>query len=277
MAVNELGRRVLVAAVGIPLAVWLLHLGGWPLTLVIAGLAGVGVMEVVRLGTAGGSRAFPWIALPATLALVILAGTMGSAESWASPAMAITLGTALLALAAAVFLRGPSGGPLRAVAITLFGVVFVGFPLAFALFLFTESIHLLVLPILVTWVGDSAAYFTGRSFGKRKLLPSVSPAKTVEGALGGIMGSTVGSVAYAWIFLGSDGVHFLPPVWALGLGLVLGAGAIVGDLAESLLKREAGVKDSGTLLPGHGGVLDRFDALLLNIPLAYFLLPFLLH
>lgn len=114
--------------------------------------------------------------------------------------------------------------------------------------------------ILATWVGDSSAYLTGKAFGRTKLAPSLSPGKTIEGAIGGLAGSVMVSIG---TFLGFG----IGPWWAGALaGLIIGAMGQVGDLAESFLKRQAGVKDSGAVIPGHGGILDRIDALLFAFP-----------
>ena len=125
-----------------------------------------------------------------------------------------------------------------------------------------------VLEVLVlVWVADTAAYFVGRAWGRRKLAPAISPSKTWEGAWGGI----AGAVAYAIIggtFLSGVGAW---PVYA-GVAVLLGAISIVGDLFESAAKRQAGVKDSGTLLPGHGGILDRVDSATATLPIAALLL-----
>jgi phosphatidate cytidylyltransferase len=116
--------------------------------------------------------------------------------------------------------------------------------------------------VLSTWAGDSAAYLAGRAFGRRKLAPAVSPGKTVEGALGGLLAATVVSAA---VFGVSGGLA----VWAGALvGAAIGIFGQLGDLSESFLKRQAGVKDSGDLIPGHGGMLDRVDALLFAFPAA---------
>jgi phosphatidate cytidylyltransferase len=120
----------------------------------------------------------------------------------------------------------------------------------------------LLLAVLGTvWVSDSAAYFVGRRFGRRKLAPSISPGKTWEGVGGALV--AVGLYALAWAGLGAQSAAWLVPI-LLGLAVV----GIIGDLFESLIKRQAGVKDSGTLLPGHGGVLDRIDAPVAMLPLA---------
>jgi phosphatidate cytidylyltransferase len=137
---------------------------------------------------------------------------------------------------------------------------------------------LLMLPLLATWASDIGAYAVGRAVGRHKLIPSVSPGKTVEGAIGGL----IASVAVAWLF--ADFV--LRPAAQLGFkwnpwgivffGAVVGVAAQIGDLAESLLKREAGVKDSSRVLPGHGGVLDRLDSLFFVLPVAYLMTGYLL-
>jgi phosphatidate cytidylyltransferase len=128
---------------------------------------------------------------------------------------------------------------------------------------------LLAFPLAVTWTADTAAYLVGSKFGRRKMIPSVSPGKTMEGGLAS-MASAIGvGILAGWAFLGLHpdlGVSaFLGGV----MGFLMGLTVQLGDLIESLFKREAGVKDSGRLLPGHGGVLDRFDALIFTLPLTY--------
>lgn len=287
MARSDLPRRLLVAGIGIPVGIFLVYLGGWFLATVVAALAGVGAWELYRIAGARGWRTFPWLGVPAAVLLVLGAQWAGSFQAWSGPAWGLLLLLVLGTLGTAVFARGPGGDPLPAVAATVFGTLYAGATLAFVVLL--RGLHpldtggpgwpgaiLLIFPMVVTWVGDSAAYFVGRSRGRRKLLPSVSPAKTVEGGVGGLVGSMVAAVLYALILLGPDSHSTLPLAAAALLGLLIGAVAQVGDLAESVLKREAGVKDSGAILPGHGGVLDRFDAIFFTVPLTYALLPFLL-
>lgn len=126
----------------------------------------------------------------------------------------------------------------------------------------------LLIALLATWFGDTAAYMVGGRWGRRPLLPRVSPKKTVEGALGGLAGSAlVGGIGVVVFGLG------VPAALGAVVGLALGAIGQVGDLAESFLKREAGVKDSGAFIPGHGGVLDRIDALLFALALGWMIVP----
>jgi phosphatidate cytidylyltransferase len=170
------------------------------------------------------------------------------------------------------------------VAVTTFGVIYTGGTLAFGYAIryhryaigAAAGLALIALPLVLTWGTDIAAYFVGRAFGKRKLIPAVSPGKTVAGAIGGLVAAVL--LAWAWE------AFVLRPVAQLGLrlrdvvlfGVIVSIAAQVGDLAESLLKREAGVKDSSHLIPGHGGVLDRFDSLLFVLPVAYLLLGWML-
>ncbi len=127
----------------------------------------------------------------------------------------------------------------------------------------------LLLAILVTWMTDTGAYLVGRSVGRHKLIPRVSPNKTIEGALGGLFAAVLTALLCAWAF----GLDVYPLLAALS-GLGLGAIGMLGDLAESMIKRHAGVKDSGSLIPGHGGILDRIDGLLFVILATWLVAPF---
>jgi len=116
----------------------------------------------------------------------------------------------------------------------------------------------------LVWIADIAAYFTGRAFGRRKLAPQISPGKTWEGAYGATVGVLVYGLAMYGLFAPSNGVS---PLLLVPVLLLLTAVSIIGDLFESLLKRQAGIKDSSQLLPGHGGILDRIDSLTSTLPL----------
>ncbi|TVP75284.1 MAG: phosphatidate cytidylyltransferase [Gemmatimonadales bacterium] len=276
---RDLGLRLTVAAVGIPFGFAVVWAGGPWLAVFATLLALLGTEEVLHLARSGGQRPFGWIALPASALLVLAAWFAGTYVAWAPLAVLIILLAAASSLLASVFLRRMEEGPLPAIGSTLLAILYAGAPFAFAVFLRDhpagdwtapgwDGVFLLVFALTVTWLGDSAAYFGGRAMGRRKLLPAVSPKKTVEGALSGLVGASAGAALM---------VAFLLPVWGSGLtlsvtggailGALLGMAAQVGDLAESLLKREAGVKDSGRILPGHGGVLDRFVGVLFSLRL----------
>jgi len=151
---------------------------------------------------------------------------------------------------------------------TLFGIFYVSFCLShFVLLRNLEEGKLWIFAILlVTYLGDGAAYFSGSTLGSRKLSPRLSPKKTVEGAVGGVLGSILAMFLCKWFFFSS-----LSNLEVLGFASVLAVSGQLGDLVESLIKRSVGVKDSGKLLPGHGGILDRVDSVLLAGPVGYYL------
>jgi phosphatidate cytidylyltransferase len=129
---------------------------------------------------------------------------------------------------------------------------------------FPEGPKLVFFLVLVVWLGDAGAYYVGKKFGKRKLSPHISPKKTVEGLVGGILTSVVTAVVIHFTFMTG-----FPLAHAIIVAIVLSIAGVIGDLAESMWKRSAAVKDSGTLIPGHGGFLDRFDSILFTTPILY--------
>lgn len=282
--VGELSRRLLVAAVGIPLAILVVWQGGWYLGLVMGGVAGVGAREFFDLAATRAGRPLwiPGVAVAAALPLAaVLFPSFGALSPWAFGGVVLLT---VLALGASVWTRGVEGSPLSAASATVAGAVYTGGTLAFALLLrhLPDAVgagpgavhggYLVAFPITVTWIGDSAAYFAGKRWGKRKLVPRISPGKTVVGGLAGLVASTLSAALFALLFLDPTRPFGVGIAAASVIGALLGVGAQLGDLTESVLKREAGVKDSGEILPGHGGVLDRFDALFFTIPLCYLLL-----
>ncbi len=278
---KELRSRLLVAAVGIPFGFFMAYRGGWLLAGVLAAVAALGAHEFYTLASAKAGKPLGWFGIPASALLVLIAAWEPTFPAWGDRALALLLILGLLTSAAVIFNRNFQEGPLFSAAATVSGALYTGGTLAFAVFLRAlpeargtvpaepwEGALLMLFPLWVTWCGDSAAYFFGKRFGKRKLAPRISPGKTVEGGLAGVVGSVVAG-ALAGLLLGSYENFPVGPVAGGLIGIALSVAGQLGDLAESVLKREAGVKDSGTLLPGHGGALDRFDALFFTVPLTY--------
>lgn len=275
---TETTQRVLVAAVGIPLAVGVVFIGGWALAALLAAIAVLAALEFYRMAAAKG--ALPLRVLGAGIAGLFV--VLAAIQPGAGPVSFGTLVTlAILSIAtAAIWTRGVEGQPLLSISTTVTGAVYAGL-LSFGLFLrhlpgnegAWHGTALVFAPVLLTWTSDTFAYFVGRRWGRNKLIPRVSPGKTVEGAIGAVVGSLLVAIAYAQV-LGQFSTYRPTILQAALLGLVISVVAQVGDLAESLLKRDAGVKDSGALLPGHGGALDRFDSLLFTLPVAYFFLRY---
>jgi len=284
MSSGELWRRLAVAGVGVPAVVALLWLGGWWITVPVAVLGALGAGELYTLAAAREVRAFRPLGMAATAGLILLGAAFPSFSSLAPWALGLLASLLLVSMAATLGLRAAGEGPLAAVGVTVLGALYVGLPLASVPLLHALPTHgewtgvpasawagtfAVALPVAATWVGDAAAYFLGTAFGRRKLAPSISPGKSWVGSFGGLAGA--GLAAAVWYLLASPVLPGMPLSLgtAVGMGVLLGVGAQVGDLVESLLKREAGVKDSGTLFPGHGGVLDRLDALAFTLPLGF--------
>ncbi len=263
---NERARSAAVLVPPLLLIVWL---GGPWLLLLVALAAGFGAREVFRLLEAAGYAAFP--ALGVVLAIVVAVSEPISSLPAGSGLLLASIGI-LLTGAAALTRQDPRDG-LAGFMTTTFGALYVGLlgfvprlaeqapaitadaPLAF---LGGERGWLLLL-VLAVWAFDSGAYLVGRRFGRRRFMSHISPAKTVEGVIGGMVAVTFVSTLMV-IGLG------LGPLHGLLIGPIVGAACQTGDLVESMLKRAAGVKDSGRLIPGHGGVLDRIDSLLFAAP-----------
>jgi len=239
----------LALAVATVAAIWFLPV--MALRLLVAGLAALAAAEYLRIVKTD-VRVFP----AAAIVCWLLSGPL--------PATALALlPLFLLALVAApVLFGGATAGDAAAAA---FSVVYIGVPLGLLVGIHSgrgrEATLLLIAAVVVS---DSMQYYTGRTFGRRPLAPAISPKKTIEGALGGVFfGALFMAIAGSYVFAGA------PPLSLAVLGLVIVVLGILGDLFESRLKRQADLKDSSTLIPGHGGVLDRIDALLFAIPAFY--------
>lgn len=279
---SDLPRRVGVAVVGIPVVFGALYVGGWVLGGLVALAAFVGALEFYRLARARGGHPFDGIGVLAATALVLGATAWSTGPRFMDFAVLLLVGVCLLLLGLSIWQRWPDGSPLDDVATTLMGVVYTGGTLAFVPLLrqlpetwglpatSLRGAAFVLLPLLAVWASDSAAYFVGHAIGRTKLAPHASPGKTIEGSVAGLVGAMGASALVAWWAAGAGSPQLAIPT-ALGVGLALGVSGQVGDLAESVLKRQAGVKDSGRVFPGHGGVLDRLDALLFAFPVAWML------
>ena len=223
------------------------------------------VRELLVLASASDLRVSTLPVMVSTLLTAWVVGTQGGF------ALEVALMTALVAigLGAMGTWRGGTNA-LATVAAGLFPAIYIGLPIgALVAVRAFAGPHVLFLLMLTVMVSDMAQYYTGRAFGRRPLAAAISPKKTIEGALGGfVFGTALFVGAGAWWVPG------MPMPFRVGLGLTIVALGIAGDLFESMLKRSAGVKDSSALIPGHGGVLDRIDALLFAAPIYYIFLKY---
>ena len=267
-------KRVVTAAVLIPLVLLLVFLGPrwqWLFTLAVATVAALAGWEFMGLAEKGGANP------PRAAVLVALLALFAVNFQWPDRTAAIFGILSLGLLVYCTFLR-PVEQVMADAATSIFCLLYVGFTLIAVVSLHEEANgpSLVAFLLCVVWAGDSVALYVGRAGGRHKLAPTLSPKKTWEGSMGSLAGSLLmagGRIGLAELLTQWDSAVLSYPgdVWYwLGLAVVVNVAAQVGDLAESALKRSSGVKDSGSLIPGHGGVLARIDALLLAAPVLWY-------
>lgn len=255
-------KRVLTAVVGIPPLIFLAYLGGWLLALFAVALGLTLLRELVALLARKN-----WTVFGQTAALGISLAAVSEPVSDTVPFRYLLLAIGL-ALALQTFTDGLAGGnwitAFRRGALTAVMIAYIGLPLGLFVHIrgFSGGFQLALLGFLLTWATDTLAYYTGKTLGGPRLAPAVSPGKTVSGALGGLAGGTAAAlIMRGWLPYATSELVIL--------GLVAASAAQAGDLTESAIKRFTGVKDAGSILPGHGGFLDRFDSFLFVVPILY--------
>jgi phosphatidate cytidylyltransferase len=256
--IDMLQVRVLTALVGIPILILVVMAGGRVLFGAALIVALAAQAELYALLARRGFTGPKGIGIIGTVVVMWLGFTSKTEAVYHFIALTV------MSLFFFQVIRGRIENCLHDIAGTVLGIFYPSLLLSYLFPLRTATVMPLLLIFIITWANDTSAYFVGRYLGRHKLIPSLSPNKTVEGAVGGLLAATV----VAPLFSRAVGVS---PWYLAGIGFCLGLAAQVGDLWESMLKRYAGVKDSGRLLPGHGGFLDRFDGVLLALPLGYFL------
>ncbi|MBK9578418.1 MAG: phosphatidate cytidylyltransferase [Fibrobacterota bacterium] len=268
MTLSNNTQRILFGVIAGPLVLWLLWLGSWPRELLFSVFLAGAMWEYLRILR----HKYPAIGVETEMVLPVIVGFL----AWISPSgplarlnysldLALVLTVAWILLQAFRRLERDDVFPWVAMAVS--GLLYFGVWGSSLFALCTGRgggwgpLAQLLFAIGVCWIGDSAAYFAGRAFGKHKLCPELSPGKTIEGAVAAVIAT---SAFGAWMVP----AHLDGTIWmGVGIGAILGVAAILGDLLESVLKRWAGVKDSSKLFPGHGGILDRLDSLFLVAPL----------
>ncbi len=272
--------RARSAAILIPPLLVALWLGGWAIVLVVGVAVVLAGWEAFRLLTRAGHHSLP--AFGIVLEVVVALGDSVKELPGGSGILLAGLGIVLVGVGALTRLDPREG--LAIFATTTFGALYVGLlgfvvrltaadapvdPAAVLGFLGAGRGWILAV-VLIVWAFDTAAYFTGRQYGRRPFMAHISPSKTQEGVIGGLVAAAI---------VGALFTAALGRPWPAGLlmGVLVGAAAQAGDLAESMLKRAAGAKESGTLIPGHGGILDRVDSFLFAAPVAYFYVVSILH
>lgn len=263
---RSVGLRLLTAVVGIPIVLAVLWLGGWWSFAAASLVVMLGVYELYTMMLREGYR--PVILVSFVLSLLFLVSAMLSVQL-RLPVLEIGISAALLISFPALFFRKNMDGAMLDWSLTVAIAVYVGWPMNLLLVLrgyqvgLSDGLWWLLALFGAIWGCDTGAFFTGHFLGRHKLAPTISPGKTWEGVFGGLVVSIAAGVLFTTLPMG------VPWYLAALLGLLTGVAGILGDLAESLLKRQTHVKDSGQFLPGHGGMLDRIDSLLFGVLVVY--------
>ena len=262
-----LKHRILTAILGIPLLIYLIYVGSFPLFLAVSLLFFLGLREFINIAEKAGYS-------PLKISMYIGGFLLiGEAYLYSGEYTALAFFIIFMLLVIELVLSNKIN--LAAIAVSFFGVIYLSF-LKYILLLrdFHEGFALILMVFILTWAVDTGAYFSGRLFGNKKLAPSISPNKTWEGAIGGTIAAML-TAAILYYTLIPDGIFVDGVFTVIILGFLVSLSGQFGDLFESLIKRNANVKDSGSLLPGHGGVLDRFDSIILTVPVTYYFINFL--
>ena len=262
--------REITALVAAPAAIWITGWGPvWLFNATMALICVLAMYEFLALGKAKGYD------VPVVLCILIMLLIMAA---FILDDLSVELGmfAALLIIPASyVMTSKPLEDSLPSSAVAVLATTYVGMLGGSLIRLhndFPEGYKLVFFLLLVVWLGDSGAYYVGKQFGKHKLSPRISPKKTIEGLAGGITASIVTAIVIHYTFFPK-----FPLLHAIIAGVILSFAGVIGDLAESMWKRSAAVKDSGTLIPGHGGFLDRFDSILFTAPILYCYWTLIVH
>lgn len=275
MISKNLAQRIAVAAVAIPAILFLVFRGGDLFLYFVLLLAAIGIYEYLH---GGGYRI---LSLPFLVAFLGVVGAvwLSSIGQDAYGRMALVFAFLLIGMILAVG-KEPNEKLFSRLTYLVWGLAYIGLLYPFVYLIRGKAAWMAPAPgqwwlfflLGSLWLGDTAAMFFGSNFGKHKLAPSVSPHKTIEGFIGGFVGVFLVALLFKLVWLKDVAViHFI------ALSILIGLFGQLGDLAESLWKRSLGIKDSSSIIPGHGGVLDRFDSLLFASPVVYYYLKYILH
>jgi len=253
-------KRTAVGVIGVPAIYLLIRAGSWFLLALVVAQAGLAAREFYALAGKARPLARAGIILAAAVPLAVFFAVEGRKPEWAVLALLIAVAVSSAAALGAI---DSVEGAISRISITGFGIFYLGGLFSLQLFLRQgpAGADWLLLAYLATWCVDIGSYLAGSVLGRHKLSPVLSPGKTWEGAAGGV----VFAVAAGWL-AGTAVLGLFGPLTAVLYGVAIAVAAPAGDLVESVWKRDAGVKDSSGIIPGHGGILDRFDSLLLTVP-----------
>ena len=258
-------QRIITAVIAMAVFIPLVVIGNWPFTIAIYVMATIGLFELLRMR---GIKLFSVAGILTWFALAVILMPSGvSARMYdliGYTKIEFTFMAVLLLLIYTVLVKNRY--TFDHVAFSVLGALYVGIGFYYLIETRHIGLEFVVYALIVIWMTDTGAYFVGRKFGKRKLWPDISPNKTIEGFVGGIIAAVISACIFQYFIPVTSSYIIL-----IGVTIIASIIGQLGDLVESAIKRHYDVKDSGNLLPGHGGIMDRFDSLLFVLPLLHFL------
>jgi phosphatidate cytidylyltransferase len=266
-------KRAISAIILAPVIILLVWWGGYPYSATIVLVTSLMLIEFWGLSQSIGVKAGPIFIVVCGVLFCLSAVDSFGFKIPVELALALTL---ILSFSYQIF-RDQVNVAFLSVASTLLGAIYIGWAFGYHLILLRDlsgvGRGLIFFLVVTIWLGDTAAYLFGKQFGRHKLRPTISPGKTIEGTIAGLVFGTLGGLG-VWSFVLQDILSF---PHALILGILLGVVGQLSDLSESVIKRSADVKDSGDLIPGHGGLLDRCDSLIFSAPVLYYYFIYLVN
>jgi len=261
--------RIVTTLITVPIIVACVYFGGVAFLLLVLVLATASINEFYNMMKKKDFHPAYWVGNFFTIFFIIFA-YYALKKNWEPAHSAILTGAALVTMVSSLFLKRPKEAIVD-IAVTLLGMFYIGWFFSYFLFIraLTERGAYLLFLMATIWALDVVAYLFGTKFGKHRLFPSVSPKKSIEGAIAGFLVCLIAAGIFGY-YAGFDMTH------SLILGAIIGVVAQLSDLVESLIKRDAGVKDSSQLVPGHGGLLDRMDSFILTAPVFYYYLAWVI-
>ena len=259
--------RLISGIVLVAIAVLVIPLGGWPLTALLAAVSVIGMSELFQIEQM--QTAAPAVTAYLGACVYYVLCMLGAS----APAQGMVLALTVIAVLAVYVFAFPKF-KARQVITAVFGLIYVAVFLSFVLKLrnMDGGAYLVWLIFLASWGADTCAYCVGMLFGKHKMAPVLSPKKSVEGAVGGVIGAALIGLIFAIVFRNHLTVFTMPIPALMIIGAVGALISMIGDLAASAIKRQYNIKDYGTLIPGHGGIMDRFDSVIITAPLIWYLI-----
>ena len=262
-------ERMLTVLVSVPVIFACTYFGGLWFFALVAVIAVISINEFYNLMKKKGFNPYYTLGNIFSLGMIVFAHNLTNHPNWEPVSAAMLTAAVISVFLAGIFIKRSAQATAN-ISITLLGVLYIGWLFGYLVLLRALPLHgeLLFLLMFIVWTADTLAYFAGKQFGRRQLSPYISPKKTVEGAAAGLAGALLAAVLFAMAYeqtlYPANLVHYLI------IGGFVGVVAQLSDLSESLVKRDAGAKDSSNIVPGHGGVLDRMDSFIFTAPLLYY-------